>query len=101
MLRDESFDIQKEAAWAISNATSGGSAAQIRFLAETGVIPALCGLFSCADSKIVMVALEGIENMLRSGKKESAKSCSSNPYIDAVEECGGLDGLRKSSKTRQ
>lgn len=93
MLREESFDIQKEAAWAISNATSGGSAAQIRCLAEYGVIPALCGIFACADPKIVMVALEGVENILRSGKRESSKSGSVNPYTDAVEECGGLDGL--------
>lgn len=93
MLRDESFDIQKEAAWAISNATSGGNATQIRFLAENGVIPALCGLFSCTDPKIIMVALEGVENILKSGKREAAKSCSVNPYNDAVEECGGLDGL--------
>lgn len=92
MLREESFDIQKEAAWAISNATSGGNAAQIRYLAETGVISALCGLFACADSKIVLVALEGIENILKSGKK-AASSSGSNPYTDAVEECGGLDGL--------
>lgn len=93
LLREESFDIQKEAAWAISNATSGGNASQIRFLAENGVIPALCGLFSCSDPKIIMVALEGIENILRSGKKESAKSSTANPYTDAVEECGGLDSL--------
>jgi len=93
MLRDESFDIQKEAAWAISNATSGGNPVQIRFLAENGVIPALCGLFSCADPKIIMVALEGVENILQAGKRESSKSCSLNPYNDAVEECGGLDGL--------
>jgi hypothetical protein len=93
MLREESFDIQKEAAWAISNATSGGNSTQIRFLAESGVIPALCGLFSCTDPKIIMVALEGIENILRAGKREAAKSCITNPYNDTVEECGGLDGL--------
>jgi hypothetical protein len=93
MLREESFDIQKEAAWAISNATSGGNSTQIRFLAESGVIPALCGLFSCTDPKIIMVALEGIENILRAGKREAAKSCVTNPYNDTVEECGGLDGL--------
>jgi hypothetical protein len=93
ILREESFDIQKEAAWAISNATSGGNTGQIRFLAENGVIPALCGLFSCTDPKIIMVALEGVENILRAGKRESSKSSSLNPYNDAVEECGGLDGL--------
>lgn len=93
MLREETFDIQKEAAWAISNATSGGNSNQIRFLVQNGVIPALCNLFACADPKITMVALEGIENILRSGKKEAAKASVINPFCDAVEECGGLDQL--------
>lgn len=98
MLRDESFDIQKEAAWAISNATSGGTPAQIKLLVDHGVIPALCNLFSCSDAKIIMVALEGVENILKSGKKEAARSCSINPYIDAIEECGGLDGLENCQR---
>lgn len=93
MLREESFDIQKEAAWAISNATSGGNDAQIRYLVDNGVIPALCGLFTCADPKIIMVALEGVENILRAGKKQAGRTCSNNIYVDAIEECGGLDGL--------
>ena len=55
ILRNEEFDIQKEAAWAISNATSGGTDAQIRYLANQGVIQPLCELFTCPDSKIIMV----------------------------------------------
>jgi len=93
ILREETFDIQKEAAWAISNATSGGTTSQIRFLVEHGAIPALCDLLPCADAKVTMVALEGIENILRNGKKEAAKTNQLNPYSDAVEECGGLDHL--------
>jgi hypothetical protein len=93
MMREETFDIQKEAAWAISNATSGGNTNQIRFLVQNGAIPALCNLLSCADPKITMVALEGIENILRSGKREASKASVLNPYCDAVEECGGLDQL--------
>lgn len=98
MLREESFDIQKEAAWAISNATSGGTPAQIKYLVDNGVISALCGLFQCSDAKIILVALEGVENILKSGKKECARTCSTNPYIDAIEECGGLDGLENCQR---
>ena len=34
LLATAEFDIKKEAAWAISNATSGGSHPQIRYLVE-------------------------------------------------------------------
>lgn len=93
LLREGEFDIQKEAAWAISNATSGGTSKQIRFLVEQGAIPALVKLLDCSDPKIIMVALEGIENILKVGKKAAAETCSVNPFCDIVEEAGGLDGL--------
>lgn len=93
LLRDAEFDIQKEAAWAISNATSGGNSKQIEFLVSQGGIPALCELFNCSDAKIIMVALEGIENILRVGQKIAAKSGANNTFSDFVEECGGLDHL--------
>jgi len=92
LLRDAEFDIQKEAAWAISNATSGGNSGQMRFLVTQGAIPALCKLFECSDAKIVMVAIEGIENILKVGKKDEAKT-GENQFADFVEECGGLDSL--------
>lgn len=34
MTQNAEFDIKKEAAWAVSNATSGGTAEQIRYLVE-------------------------------------------------------------------
>jgi len=100
ILRNGEFDIQKEAAWAISNATSGGKEEQIRYLVSQGVIGPLCDLFVCEDSKIVMVAMEGIENILRVGKQDAIagggganfdNGC--NTYSQYVEECGGLDNL--------
>lgn len=93
LLREAEFDIQKEAAWAISNATSGGADKQIRFLVRQGAVPALCDLFNCTDPKIVMVALEGIENILKVGKKDAAKTASVNQFCEFVEECNGLDNL--------
>ena len=59
------FDIRKEAAWAISNATSGGTQEQIKFLVSVGCIKPLCDLLTCADVRIITVALEGLENILK------------------------------------
>ena len=65
MLTNAEFDIQKEAAWAVSNATSGGSTAQIIYIVQQGALPPLVNLLSVNDTKIVTVALEGIENILK------------------------------------
>ena len=46
---------RKEAAWAITNASSGGSADQIRYLVDQGCIPPLCDLLTVMDAKIVQV----------------------------------------------
>jgi len=86
------FDVQKEAAWAISNATSGGSDDQIKYLVVQGVIPPLCELFKCVNAKMIMVAMEGIENILRVGKKEQHMT-GTNQFANNVEECNGLDKL--------
>lgn len=93
ILRNAVFDIQKEAAWAISNATSGGEDEQIHYLVAQGVIPPMCDLFTCPDSKMILVAMEAIENILRVGKKAAGGNNGVNKYAEFVEECGGLDSL--------
>lgn len=65
LLSTSEFDIKKEAAWAISNATSGGSPEQIRYLVEQNCIKPLCDLLTASDARIVTVALEGLENVSR------------------------------------
>lgn len=90
------YDIKKEAAWAISNATSGGTDQQIRYLVSQACIPPLCDLFTCSDPKMIIVALEGIENILRVGKKDMMAAGSDvNQYAVFVEECEGLDKLER------
>lgn len=93
MVETAEFEIKKEAAWALSNATSGGNPEQIRFLVDRGVIPALCGLFTCTDPKMILVALEGIENILKVGKEDALKNRSDNIFCHHVEACRGLDFL--------
>jgi len=93
LLSNAEFDIKKEAAWAISNATSGGTADQIRYLVNQGCIKPLCDLLACSDARIITVALEGLENILRIGEKESKSRGTANVYAAFVEEAEGLDKI--------
>jgi len=94
LLRTGDFDIKKEAAWALSNATSGGSPEQIRYFISEKIMEPLCNLLDCSDPRIILVALEGIENILKVGEKESQQlQLSYNPFCRLVEECQGLDKL--------
>lgn len=101
ILINADFDVKKEAAWAISNATSGGTPGQIKYLVQQGCIEPLCNLLGVHDSKIVSVALEGLENILRVGQKERDTSGADfNEYAQNIESVGGLDkieGLQQHS----
>ena len=83
------FKTRKEAAWAITNATSGGTAEQIRYLVDQGCIPPLCDLLTLMDGKIVQVALNGLENILRLGDQDARAHKGVNPYAVLIEECYG------------
>jgi len=94
LLSNAEFDIKKEAAWAISNATSGGSPEQIKYFVSQGCIKPLCDLLTASDARIITVALEGLENILKVGESES-KSTGSNVYTDFIEEADGLDKIEQ------
>lgn len=83
---------KKEAAWAITNATSGGSPEQVRFLVQQECVAPLCDLLTVADPKVVQVALNGLDNILRLGAQETQQG-RLNPYAVLVEECFGLDKI--------
>uniref|UniRef100_A0A2N9JAL8 Importin subunit alpha n=1 Tax=Fagus sylvatica TaxID=28930 RepID=A0A2N9JAL8_FAGSY len=95
LLQHAEFDIKKEAAWAVSNATSGGSHEQIQFLVQQGCIKPLCDLLICPDPRIVTVCLEGLENILKVGEadKEMGLNEGVNLYAQAIDECEGLDKI--------
>ncbi|KAI8473408.1 MAG: importin alpha [Monoraphidium minutum] len=95
LLQHAEFDIKKEAAWAISNATSGGTAEQIHALVQAGCIKPLCDLMAVSDVRIVTVALEGLENILKVGEqvRKQPGGSGSNPYAQLVEDAEGLDKI--------
>lgn len=97
LLATAEFDIKKEAAWAISNATSGGTYDQIRFLVSAGCIKPLCDLLICSDARIITVALEGLENILKVGEteKEMAGPTGQNPYVQLIDEAEGVDKIEE------
>ncbi|KAK1337972.1 hypothetical protein QTO34_001076 [Cnephaeus nilssonii] len=94
ILQKAEFRTRKEAAWAITNATSGGTPEQIKYLVALGCIKPLCDLLTVMDSKIVQVALNGLENILRLGEQESKQNgMGINPYCALIEEAYGLDKI--------
>lgn len=93
LLKNADFDIKKEAAWAISNATSGGSTDQIKYVVDQNCIPPLCDLLDAKEGRIVTVALEGLENILRVGQDEAQKTGGTNVYTQMIEAHQGLDKI--------
>ena len=101
LLSNGDFKTRKEACWAISNATSGGlqKPEQIRYLVSNAAIKPLCDLLVCPDNKIIQVALDGLENILKVGEMDrdasmnSAEGQAFNRYALFIEECGGMEKI--------
>lgn len=56
---------------------------------DLGCIKPLCDLLTLMDSKIVQVALNGLENILRLGELEAKRGKGINPYCALIEEAYG------------
>ncbi|ODV91944.1 hypothetical protein CANCADRAFT_78949 [Tortispora caseinolytica NRRL Y-17796] len=87
---------KKEACWAISNATSGGMKQPdiIRYLAAQGAIKPLCDILESMDNKLIHIALDGLENILKVGELDKEeRGLENNPYALDIEDCGGLDKI--------
>jgi len=93
LLTNAEFDIRKEAAWAISNATSGGTSSQIKFMVQQGCIRPLCDFLTVADTKIVTIALEGLENILKVGEQDMLLTGQPNQMATFIAEAEGLNKI--------
>ena len=79
-----------------------GSAEQIHYLVEQGCIKPLCDLLDAKDARIVTVALEGLENILRMGQKEAdEKGMPISEYGQRVDAEGGLDKIESLQNHQQ
>jgi len=97
LIKTSDFDIKKEAAWALSNATSGGSPEQIRYMVNEGLIEPLLDLLQTSEPRIVLVALEALDNLLRVGDRDARES-HVNEYASEIEKLHGIDRLEELQK---
>lgn len=69
MLINDEPEIKKEAVWAVSNLTAYANFEQFAVLVEKGILKALISVLDMKEARILAVALEGLENILRAGKQ--------------------------------
>ncbi len=67
------------------------------YLVEQGCIDPIFELISSTvDNNIMTVALEGVENLLKAGRRlQACYRLERNPFVAAVEACSGLDKLQQ------
>lgn len=90
ILKTNEFIVKKEAVWALCNITNNGGPKHIAHLVKQGVIPPLLDMLECGDPKILLVTLEGVENILKAGFNAITQT---NPHASLVEAAGGVDRL--------
>eukprot|EP01069_Polyplicarium_translucidae_P011069 Polyplicarium_translucidae@DN3486_c0_g1_i1.p1 len=96
LLGSAEFEIRREAAWAISNAASGGHASHVEYLVNNRAIKPLCDLLDINDQKMIAVALEALNAILKVGQqKQVAAGKEENPYVGLIEEAEGSFKIEK------
>ncbi len=83
------WDVRKEAAWVISNVLTGCGPAHVQQLVELGVMKPLCDMLEVGETKMVEVALEALEAILRTGEETHAG------YTNLFAEADGPEKLEK------
>lgn len=82
------WDVRKEAAWVVSNVATSGQVAHLSTLVEEGVVEPLCDLLTQGDAKIILVALEALESILKLGVTQGCTT-----YAQMVQDCAGVDRM--------
>jgi importin subunit alpha-1 len=84
-LRGADPQVQKEALWALANASSGATSDQKQWLLDLGAMEAICEQLGARDNRVVGIALEAIENFLLHG--EDGKVDGVNPVARQLKQC--------------
>lgn len=94
-LKDPDFEIKKEALWVVSNATHAKSSNIVLKVITLGAFGSLCDMLDQRESKILMVALEAINNLLTAGGSsfEQEGEGKTNEVALKFDEIGGLSKM--------
>ena len=87
MATSAEWEVRKEAIWVISNIATGGNANQVMSVVEAGAIDAVCRVLSVNDTKMLLVALDAIDQILKTGV---AQNCD---FLSFVDECDGITAI--------
>ena len=87
MAETATWEVRKEAIWVVSNVATGGNKFHVQAVVECGAIDALCSVMDINDTKMLLVALDALESILRVGQELGKDYCS------FVDECDGLEKL--------
>ncbi|CCD25663.1 karyopherin alpha NDAI_0F03450 [Naumovozyma dairenensis CBS 421] len=96
LLDTAEYKTKKEACWAISNASTGGLQRPeiIKYLVSQNCIKPLCDLLEIADNRILEVALEALENILKVGEADKeTRGLTINENADLIEKAGGMEKI--------
>lgn len=88
-------EIKKEAVWAVSNCTASATFTQFNALVEKGIIKALLSTLKMNEARVLAVALEGLDNILRSGQDHFSKQGAENRFALQLENDGGLEMIEE------
>ena len=95
LLNNDELDVKKEAVWMLSNSTTQATPQQIEQLVNLGLIEGLSFVLGFPDQKILIVALEGLQNVFEFERVHFQGSEGINRFTHRFEICGGLDRLER------
>lgn len=81
------WDVRKEASWVICNVASGGTKEHIMRLVENGALQPLCDLLSVGEARVLLLALEALENILKAGENSNVD------FVQLIDEADGISKL--------
>ncbi len=91
------WEVRKEAAWILANICTGGNVKNIQKLINHNALEAIVGLLDVEDVKIIMVALEALEAVLRKGQEAGGPSnlAQGQYWIDKIMDIDGQTKLEE------
>jgi importin subunit alpha-6/7 len=94
ILINDDPEIKKEAVWAVSNCTASANFTQFDALVNKGIIKALLSTLKMTEARVLAVALEGLDNILKAGLEHYKRLHNQdNRFAIVLESEGGLELL--------